>query len=338
MIMMNPFSAISLNVAPRFVFLILYLVAAVTIPLIFNGWSVERSEPSWPAVALGTSAWSLNFATIIYYTVLPDLALRKLRSHGQQVLAEVIERRHRDSGTQLQLRFTNLVGSTITRDFFDLCLTGGEQERNQQLQLQRSGHQLVVPLWLNPGVKQPAFGFAYQTGWRSWPELRFGLLLMAVTMFSLLFPAVIAALRDPQLGHELGQLVLVTAAWPALPLVNLALLWMYFSHAAGPVGPTKLPVDLFHLAGVRAQTESFHWERRGYSGDLPLYTITVRYRDAAGQLQQTRFSATGRATTKAQEPEEEQELERMPQRRPILYLPQNERHILFRDEPDGMFL
>lgn len=56
MIMTKPFSAVSLNVAPRFVFLILYLVAAVTILLIFDGWSIERSDPSW----LALNCWDLG--------------------------------------------------------------------------------------------------------------------------------------------------------------------------------------------------------------------------------------------------------------------------------------
>lgn len=347
---------------PQTYFLFVYALCAI--PLFFiRGNVVEHIEQtSHIGFYLGLAVWCVALAMIFWYYFLPDLSVIQLKKHGKVTTAEIIgDSHHAFSGLAptametgrtyseahvrtnkpyryLHVQFNNLSGTLVTHTFSMSVnyssfsnLAQVIEEQNQDLQIERGVDRAIMPVWLNPKVKSPAFALANESGRVISKHVMLGLCLLIITLLQMSIPLLYVAQTTQHLSDDVLTLFNTPTVWHWAPICNNVILWMFHSHGAVDKAPNGVAADVMKLAGVKGVTESITWKATSYGDDVTYYRVDVSYENSAAHLHELSFKSTVSDS-------KEKELARMPQQRPIFYLENNPEKIYFLDSYHGKFL
>ena len=354
-------SKVYMERTPQVGFLIIYLLCSI--PLLFTRSSIAEhiERTSHTGFYIGLGVWLFAFWLVIKYYFLPDSAIVRLKKQGKVMLAEIIgdshsavsglpplssrgqgietaeQLRKRYADRQIKVRFHNLSGTLITQtftlpvDYFTASLEDTIERQNQSLAIECSATKVQMPVWQNTQQHSPAFALANEHGRVTSRHIKLGLCLIIITLLQMVLPLIHVAYTTQHLTDDMFTLFNTVSVWQWGPLCNIIALWIYHSHGSVQSGPNGAPVDVIKLAGLGSTTESITWKQTHYSDDDPAYRVEVSYKDSSGQLQELKF-------TEAVPKSKANELESMPQQRPILYLDRDKDKIIFVDHEDGQFV
>lgn len=342
----------------------LYIYALCAIPLFFVRLSiVEHMEStSHTGFYLGLLVWVVALCMVIWFYFLPDFSMMQLKKQGKVWQAEIIgdshyafsgfppgyisgagevsEEQMRKSKLyrRLLVEFENFSGTRVSHVFTlpvdyspSLSLKQIIETQNQSLQIDHSDTKARMPVWLNTKQKSPAFALANETGAVTRKHVILGLCLIIITLLQMILPLVYVERTTQHLTDDVFTLFNTGTAWHWAPLCNIVFLWAFHSHGAAARGPNSGIIDVIKLSGIHSTTESITWKPTSYGDDVTYYQVEVSYIDSIGQLREISFKS-------AVADSEEKELKSMLQQRPILYLENNKKKVLFLDNYDGKFL